>query len=171
MGTGKTSTGRMLAKKLGYSAIDLDQKIEATHQMTIPEIFTKYGEEYFRNLETEVVKTLPTLKNTVISTGGGTVKRSENRELLRSAGIIISLHASVDAVLQRTARRGERPVLDQKDHGDRREAVKELMESRKALYEQADYIIDTSELTLMQVVSEIQHFLKRRGTLHAKSSG
>ena len=167
MGTGKTSTGRILSNRLGYAFIDLDQKIEADSHMTISNMFRQQGEEYFRNRETEAVKTVSMQKNTVISTGGGTVKRPENMAMLRENGIIISLTANPETILHRTERRGKRPVLDGKDHGDRLQAVIDLMKSRHDLYSQADFTIDTSEYSPMQVVNEIHHFLKRRGYIRA----
>lgn len=167
MGTGKTSTGRILAKRLGYTFIDLDQKIESDHHMTISEMFRQKGEQYFRDCETEAVRVVSRQKNTVISTGGGTVKRAANMLLLRENGIIISLTATPETVLHRTECKGKRPVLDGQDHGDRLRAVVNLMESRRELYSQADFIVDTSKHSPMQVVNEIRHFLKRRGYIRA----
>lgn len=167
MGTGKTSTGKMLASKLGCAFIDMDQKIEEEAGRRIPEIFAQQGEEYFRQLERELVERLSARRNAVISTGGGTVKNPANVAAFKKSGIIICLSASVDAVLERTKRHGTRPVLDQADQGDRRKAVESLMEERKNLYQQADFTIDTSELSPLQVVEAIVRYLKTRGVLHA----
>ena len=167
MGTGKTSTGRILSNRLGYAFIDLDQKIEGDNHMTIPEMFRQHGEDYFRNCETKAVAEVAKQKNIVISTGGGTVKRAENMTMLRENGVIISLTASPETILRRTERKGKRPVLDGQDHGDRLKAVIEIMESRRKLYLQADFTVDTSEHSPMQVVNEIHHFLKRRGYIRA----
>ncbi|MCR5439665.1 MAG: shikimate kinase [Selenomonas sp.] len=167
MGTGKTSTGKMLASKLGCAFIDMDQKIEEEAGRRIPEIFAQQGEEHFRQLERELVERLSARRNAVISTGGGTVKNPANVAAFKKSGIIICLSASVDAVLERTKRHGTRPVLDQADRGDRRKAVESLMEERKNLYQQADFTIDTSELSPLQVVEAIVRYLKTRGVLHA----
>ncbi len=78
MGTGKTSTGKTLAARLGFSFLDLDEAIEQTAGMTIPAIFEQFGEEGFRAREREAVKRAAERRNTVISTGGGTVKSAEN---------------------------------------------------------------------------------------------
>ena len=80
---------------------------------------------------------------------------------------MICLTASVDAVLERTSHRGSRPVLDQADQGDRRQAVEQLMAERSELYRQADHTVDTSELSPLQVVEVIQRYLKSRGVIHA----
>ena len=114
-----------------------------------------------------MVKKLAGRRHVVISTGGGTVKNPENMQELRRNGVIIALTAEVDVILERTSRRGKRPVLDQADHGDRRSAVAQLLESRRKLYEQADYTVDTSPLSPMQVAEDIQSFLRREGAVRA----
>ena len=103
----------------------------------------------------------------MIATGGGTVKDAANVAALKKSGAIICLTASIDAVLARTAHVGARPVLDQKDAGDRRRAVEELMEERRDLYAVADYSVDTSELSPLQVVDDIVGYLKREGVFRA----
>lgn len=167
MGTGKTSTGKMLASKLGCAFIDMDQKIEEEAGMCIPDIFAQKGEAHFRQLEKDLVERLSARRNAVISTGGGTVKNPDNVAAFKKSGIIICLSASVDAVLERTKRHGTRPVLDQADQGDRRKAVESLMAERKDLYQQADFTVDTSDLSPLQVVDVVVRFLKTRGVLHA----
>ena len=167
MGTGKTSTGKMLAAKLGAACIDMDQKIEEEAGMSIPDMFARKGEAYFREQERALVKRLAARRNAVISTGGGTVKNPDNVADFKKSGVIVCLSASVDAVLARTNRRGTRPVLDGADQGDRRKAVEQLMAERRELYKQADYTIDTSELSPLLVVENIVRFLKTRGVLHA----
>lgn len=167
MGTGKTSTGKMLAQKLGCAFIDMDVRIEEEAGMSIPEIFAKYGEAHFRQLEHELAVRLSNRRNAVISTGGGTVKDPENMVALQKSGTIICLQADVDTVLERTSCRGTRPVLDKEDQGDRRQAVEKLLAERAALYEQADFSVDTSDLSPLQVVEIIVKTLKTRGALHA----
>jgi shikimate kinase len=167
MGTGKTSAGRILANRLGYAFVDVDQKIEAAHKMSIKEMFARHGEDYFRSCEKDMVKKLAARHHVVISTGGGTVKNPENMQELRKNGSIIALTASVDVILERTSRRGTRPVLDRADHGDRRSAVAALLEERRTLYAQADYTVDTSRRSPLQVAEEIQGFLRREGAVRA----
>ena len=87
--------------------------------------------------------------------------------LLKENGAIICLTASVDVVLARTAHAGDRPVLDAKDAGDRRQAVADLMAERRELYDVADYSVDTSDLSPLQVVDDIAGYLKREGVFRA----
>lgn len=167
MGTGKSSTGKMLAQRLGCAFIDMDAKIEEEAGMTIPEIFAKFGEEHFRRQEHELALRLSKRRNAVISTGGGTVKNPANVEALKKSGVMICLKADVDTVLERTQSRGTRPVLDKEDKGDRRQAVEKLLAQREEFYKQADFFVDTSELSPLQVVEIIVRTLKTRGVLHA----
>ncbi|MBQ7515205.1 MAG: shikimate kinase [Schwartzia sp.] len=164
MGTGKTSTGKCLASRLGFAFLDLDQYIEEREGCKIPEIFAGRGEAYFRAAEKKAVEEVAARKNTVIATGGGTVKDRENMERLRQSGVIVCLTADVDTIVARTSRRGERPVLDQS--ADRRQAVEELLESRRSFYAQADCFIDTSDRSPLEIAEEICHYLKREGNLH-----
>lgn len=165
MGTGKTSTGKLLATKLGYRLVDTDQLIEEKYKMTISNMFADKGEEYFRNCETETVRDISKKKNLVIATGGGIVKRRENIDILRAAGKIVCLTASVDEILKRTQRRGDRPVLDKADCGDRRKAIENLLNERQALYDEADIFIDTTNRSPLEVADEIVCILKREGAL------
>ncbi len=165
MGTGKTSTGKRLASRLGFAFLDLDQYIEEQEGRSIPEIFAGQGEAYFRAAEKKAAAQAAARSNTVIATGGGTVKDPENVACLRRNGVIVCLTADVDTIVARTSRRGQRPVLD-KSGDDRRQAVQELLESRRQMYEQADYTVDTSQRSPMEIAEEICGMLKREGHLH-----
>jgi len=160
MGTGKTSVGRLLASRLGCAFHDLDRKIEEKHGMSIPAMFREHGEPYFRACEKEAVREAAQRTNLVIATGGGTVKDAENVAILRRSGILVALTADVDTILQRTAARGTRPVLDHADAGDRRAAVMQLLEERRHLYEDADITVDTSGRAPLEVAEHILQALR-----------
>lgn len=166
MGTGKTSTGKVLAQRLGKAFIDMDSRIEEEQGVSIPEIFETKGEPHFRQLEKDLVKKLSERANAVISTGGGTIKDPENVALLKKSGLIVCLTASPEVILERTERKGERPVLDGADKGDRLSAIEKLLAEREQFYKQADYFIDTGDMSPLQVAERIVHTLKSRGELH-----
>ena len=164
MGTGKTSLGKMLANKLGCAFVDLDQKIEADNNMSIPDIFKTFGEAHFRRLERNAVNEVAQRRGIVIATGGGTVKDPNNVQALKENGIMICLTTSVDELLNRTAAQGERPVLDShhKNQGDRRAAIEKLLNDRQQFYDQADYKIDTTDWSPLKLVDDIMKMVRSR---------
>lgn len=110
-GAGKTTIGMAASYKLKMAFVDMDAYIEKKYNMPISEIFEKYGEEYFRNLETETAKYLSeNYKNTIISTGGGVVMRSENMEHLKRTGTVVYINRTVENILS-TLNAEKRPLL------------------------------------------------------------
>lgn len=162
MGTGKTSIGKMLAAKLGRPFVDIDKKIELEARLSIPKIFAQFGEEHFRELERAAVRELSSRRGLVIATGGGTVKDAENLRLLKNSGVIICLTSEPEEIFRRTMRRGERPVLD--GGGDERLAtIKKLLAERKEFYDRADYHVDTTEWSPLQIINDICRYLRQFG--------
>ncbi len=159
MGTGKSAVGRKLAKRLGMKYLDTDELIEKKEGSKIYHIFRKKGEPYFRKLEAVIVKKVSRLDNHVISTGGGVVLKDENIKALRRNGFIICLTANPEVILNRTGRIGERPLLNEPDSGKR---IKELLRTRQAYYEKADFSVDTSNLALEEVIRKIEEVLRKK---------
>lgn len=157
MGTGKTSVGMKLAKILGMNFIDTDDVIESYSNMSIPDIFAHKGEEYFRDLESEVVDKVCKLSGYVIATGGGIVKREMNIKKLKSTGVIFCLYASPEIILQRTSPYNHRPLLQVDDPINN---IRKLLSEREPFYACADHKIDTSNIDIDQVVEEIINTLK-----------
>ena len=163
MGTGKTSLGKLLATKLGRPFVDIDKKIEDEAKLSIPKIFERFGEEHFRELERAAVKELSERRGLVIATGGGTIKDEENLRLLKSSGVLICLTTEPEEIFNRTARRGERPVLDGGGN-ERLATIKKLLEERKKFYDRADYFVDTTEWSPIQIIDDICKHLRQFGS-------
>jgi shikimate kinase len=153
MGVGKTSVGTRLAKDLGYSFVDTDQLIEADQKTTITEIFSTFGEPYFREVEARVIRRILEQDNQVVSAGGGAVIRDENRKAFKENGITICLTASPETIHARIRHETHRPLLQVPDPPEK---IRELLQDRERFYRQADFVIDTSEKSVDEVISEIK---------------
>jgi len=160
MGSGKSTVGRELHQRLGYSLVDMDQVIERRAGKSIAAIFAAEGEEAFRDMETEVLEELmlEVLKEVdaprrIISTGGGVIGRERNRELLRQLGYVVWLHAPLAVILDRTGRNRDRPLLHTEDPVARVEA---LLALRKPLYAEAAHLqVDTAGLDAGELATGI----------------
>jgi len=162
MGSGKTAVGRRLAAELQLDLLDTDELIEKTEGRTIGQIFATDGEEYFRDLESEVLKTLQDYDHFVLSTGGGMVLRTENVARLKSLGPVILLWADPERIWHRIKHEAHRPLLKVAD--PEQEIVRRLA-AREPFYRQAaDQIVDTSKLDVAQVSEEIEKWLKSKST-------
>lgn len=155
MGTGKTSIGKLLAKKLGYRFIDTDTMIEEESSKSITEIFDFHGEDYFRKLERDVAARVSKEQKSVISTGGGIVLNAENMQRLSSTGTIICLKGHPDVLLSRLGQSRHRPLLA---GANPLELITKKLESRRHLYN-GDLNLDTSFLSPDEVVNRIIAFL------------
>ncbi len=153
MGAGKTTIGRILARKLGKRFIDTDHEIEARTGASIPWIFEIEGEASFRRREAEVIGDLSAQDGIVLATGGGAVLDPASRAFLKSRGRVIYLRASVNSILARTAHDKNRPLLQT---ADPRRKLEELTAAREPLYrEVADLVIDTGRPNVQSMVQTI----------------
>ncbi|KZR86228.1 shikimate kinase [Synechococcus sp. MIT S9508] len=138
MGSGKTSTGRPLAERLGYGFVDADAVIEQVAGCTISEIFERDGEEEFRSLETQVMRSISERHSLVVATGGGVVTRTENWGMMHQ-GIVIWLDVERRQLLQRLQSDStQRPMLMT---GDPAETLDEILKQRRPLYDEADLTV------------------------------
>jgi shikimate kinase len=153
MGVGKTSVGTRLARDLGYRFVDTDDLIEADQKITITEIFSSFGEPYFRDVEARVIRQVLEGEGQVVSTGGGAVIRDENRRAFKAGGVTICLTARPEVVLERIRHETHRPLLQVPDPLGR---IRQLLTEREPFYRQADFIIDTSDRTVDGVISEVR---------------
>jgi len=164
MAVGKSAVGRNLAKRLHRRFVDLDRLIEKTAGTKVQEIFAAKGEPYFRQLEKQTLAEILQKDGQVIATGGGVIMDDENLALLREKTTLIGLTASIDTLLVRAGNGAKRPLLK---GADRRERVAALMRQREEKYAQAHFTVDTSELTLEQVVDQIVAKLSAEDEQHA----
>jgi shikimate kinase/3-dehydroquinate synthase len=153
MGSGKTTIGRALAKKLNMRFIDSDHEIEARTGTTIPVIFEVEGEASFRQREADVIRDLSALDDIVLATGGGAVLLPENRAFLKSRGTVVYLRTGITQILQRTGKDKNRPLLQTPDP---RKRLEEMSRQREPLYrEVADIVIETGRPNLQYLVYAI----------------
>jgi len=155
MGTGKTAVGREVARHLGCPFVDTDVLIEERAGRPISQIFTEDGEEAFRRLEAATVEAASEGEGVVIATGGGVVLRKENMDRLRRNGLIIALRADPAAIRARVGSGADRPLL-----GSHPEAtIRRLLAEREALYGDADLTVDTTALSLEEIVARVLTFV------------
>lgn len=154
MGCGKSTVGKVLAKRLQLPVEDTDKLIEAREGRTISDIFAKEGEGYFRDLETGLLQEISAQsKERILSVGGGTPVRLENRKLLKQCGKVIYLRVRPETVYGRVKHDTKRPLLQCDDPLGK---IRELMVSREDAYSEcADIIIDVDEMSVEMVVEEI----------------
>ena len=163
MGVGKTTIGRQLARELSLEFHDSDQEIEARAGADIAWIFDVEGEEGFRERETHMLDELTAREGVLISTGGGSVLRDENREMLKARGAVVMLDTSVELQLKRTEKDKKRPHLQR---GDREETLRRMRTERQPLYESvADVKVFVGEGSSKRLVGGIVKSLREKGLI------
>lgn len=160
MGAGKTSVGKVLARRFNKTFYDSDHEIERSTGVKIPLIFEIEGESGFRDRESKMIEEMVRRRNIVLATGGGAVLCERNRRLLADHGTVIYLRAAVNDLWQRTRHDKNRPLLQTEDP---RARLQELFEQRDPLYrEVADIIIDTGNQSLGSLAHRIEQKLLHR---------
>jgi shikimate kinase len=152
MGAGKSAVGRRLEELTGMEMVDTDDMIEEDAGMAIAEIFEKFGEPHFRELEKKAVEAASELENHIIVTGGGVVLKEENIENLRKNGKIIYLHAPAEVLYERMKDETHRPLLQVDDPLLK---IKEMLEFRAPFYAKNDFVIDTSSIGVEEVAEGV----------------
>jgi 3-dehydroquinate synthase len=153
MGTGKSVVGSEISRISGRRMVDADEEIERRAGISIPEIFERFGEPYFRNLEAEVIRDLCRSRNLVISVGGGAMVNRQNLKEMRMGGIVFCLNASPEEIKRRVGDGEGRPMLS--GYPDKLARIKELLEIRKPYYEKADFQIWTEGRDPDEIAREI----------------
>lgn len=151
MGAGKTTLGKKLASKLEYDFIDLDDFIEKKAGMSISDIFLELGENSFRNMESENLRLLGNVQDTLISVGGGTPCYHSNMEWMRKNGLTIYLQLDVNTLLSRLKNSAvNRPLLEKKTEEEMLDFISARLEERKQYYESAELIIPARDLKIKE---------------------
>ncbi len=151
MGTGKTVTGRVLAKETGLELVDMDSIIEERAGRAISEIFATDGEPAFRAMERELVQELAQREGLIISTGGGIVLNPDNIADFEKTGLVVCLKASPDRIFHRVEKDATRPLLA----GDKKAKIASILETRQSLYDAIEHGIDTDGLTAEETAKPI----------------
>jgi shikimate kinase len=156
MGAGKTTVGRVLANKIGYSCVDPDQVLEENAGTSISAIFSEFGEDYFRDLESQTLESISAGERQVIATGGGVVIKDRNWDIMKKSGLTVYLKAPVEVLYERIKDSTNRPLLQVENPLER---ARELLGSREHLYQKADLIIDSEKLSVREVADELIRIL------------
>lgn len=156
MGAGKTTVGRVLARKLDYSFVDLDHVIEEQQGRSVRDIFFDSGEAEFRRLEKEAVKSCGALGAAIVALGGGAYGSRENRSFIRSIGKVVWLDCPLDTCLSRIADDASRPLLRSRDE------MEAMLAERRPYYAQADFVVDSQSNSADEIADAIVASLKVR---------
>lgn len=160
MGAGKTAVGRALAARLDVPFLDSDAEIEAAANMSVPEIFTRDGEPFFRDKETRVIRRLLKEQRGVLSTGGGAFLAERNRAMISRRGVSLWLRADLDVLWNRVKHKDTRPLLQTDDP---RTTLGQLYDARVPLYAKADLtVISDGTASIEQMVDRVVQALARR---------
>lgn len=153
MGTGKSVVGKLLAKRLDLEFLDLDSSIEKKEGRKIKEIFDEEGEAYFRKIEKQAVQEASKKERLVVACGGGVVLDKGNMDTLKKTGRLVCLLSRPEIILSRCKSNCDRPLLNVKDP---QTEIKKLLAMRQPFYAEAEISIDTSDLSVEEVVREIE---------------
>lgn len=157
MGSGKTTYGKRIARMMDYEFLDLDHWIEEKEKLSVSEIFSRHGENYFRKCETEAIIRTKELEKYVISTGGGAPCYNKNMDLLKKLGLTVYLKLSPKALMSRLiVSHRERPLMAGKSEEEMLHTIESMLEDREPIYNQAEMIIDGLENVDERIVNAIQ---------------
>jgi len=151
MGAGKSRIGRELALRLDLPFVDADTEIIKAAGCSVSDIFELYGEDAFRDVENRVISRLLIGKVQIIATGGGAFMNLGIRKAIANHGISLWLRAELDILVERTSRRGGRPLLE---GGEPKAILKGLMDERYPVYAEADIVVDSKDVPIMTTVNE-----------------
>lgn len=165
MGSGKSATGRKIASSLRWSFADTDRLVEENHSMSVPEIFTLRGEEYFREAEREALLSVASRSHIVVACGGGTPCSAENIDIMKKSGVVVYLKLPVAALVKRLEKsRNPRPLIEAHRGAGLTARVIELLDQRSHWYEQADIVADGLNTTVDELTGELAAYIRSSGS-------
>lgn len=157
MGSGKSTHGKILAHRIAYQYMDMDQLIEETAEMNIPSIFKDHGEDVFRKWERDILLELNKRDRLVISTGGGAPCHGDMMEIMRAYGCTVYLKLPPEALRDRLLRsRTERPLIKGKSESELLAFISRLLAERESYYQQADYTVDGLHFKMEDLISMLE---------------
>ena len=158
MGAGKSVTSVILAEQMGMQRVSTDDRIVEREGRSINDIFAQNGEAYFRDVESEITRTLSQEAGLVIDSGGGIVLRNGNMDALKKNGMIFYLKTSPEVIYDRVKSETHRPLLKTPDP---LAVIRNLLDQRASCYAQADYVIETDGKTAEAVAGEIVRIIEK----------
>ncbi len=164
MGAGKSTVGKVLARKLEVRFVDLDRTIENTTSMSISGIFTKKGEAYFREIESKALRETVSSYSSVVALGGGLLSRTENLKLIKETGRSLYLRAPVDFLVENLQERSERPLIaEEQTEETLKTKLEALLQKRRESYEACDFILDVnSTMSADDIANRIVELLRAK---------
>jgi shikimate kinase len=157
MGAGKSTIAKELQKRLGMNLVEMDARIVEEQGMSINDIFAQYGENHFRDIESQLILTIGDEGSTVVSCGGGVVLRPQNTEYMKKSGKVVYLKTSPETIFERVRHSTDRPILNGNMNV---EYIAGLLEKRRPLYEgAADITVVTDNRSCEEICSEIIQLL------------
>jgi shikimate kinase len=160
MGSGKSTVGKLLARRLKRRFCDTDEMVEAKAGRSIAEIFAEWGETYFRKLECQVIKEVAQKSGQVVALGGGAPLSEENRQIISSTGTTVYLQTAAETLFARLKEENSRPLLGRFEGHERLERIRSLLRLREPYYKQAELIVECQNRTPEALVEKILEGLK-----------
>jgi len=153
MGSGKSTVGRLLSRKLGFHFVDIDKQIEKKNENTVEAIFNEKGLEFFQKEEYLVVQELSKMKARVVATGGGIIESADSMKLLLKMGVTVYLKATVQEIYARTTNSRTRPLLNVEN---RREVIEQMLSEQDQKFEEySDIVLYTDDRSVLEICEEI----------------